>query len=435
MTKKNDKWLKAEKLSGDINSSSDDIFCCIAIEGQLLLFSSNRDEDNDYDIYYSKKKGKKWSEPQNNLNINTKSNETFATYSPDGNMILFVSDRPGGQGGKDIYKSDKQSDGSWGQAENLGELINTQYDEESPFLADDGKTLYFSSRAHDNMGGYDIFYSIYDNGIWSSPRNIGFPINTTLDDLYFSKITGNAAIYASGRRDSPGDFYLYPIKSFEQITLASSEAVEEEVAVAGAVAGEEEVAVEEAEPQGLVAVSDEEVTAMPVYSQSRMNYTVQIGAGNMKVKYFNKITEKLVCFSSDGLPRFYAGVFATRDEAAIYRDELVSLGYSDAWTPLIDENRCNDFDLYYLLNLDKKSSSQERSEMFYTVQIGAGNMKISYFNKLKNIRLCEGDDGLTRFIVGEFSSKDEALRVRDEIMKLGYLDAWIPEIDAKRCGN
>ncbi|MCD4679169.1 MAG: SPOR domain-containing protein, partial [Bacteroidales bacterium] len=142
-----------------------------------------------------------------------------------------------------------------------------------------------------------------------------------------------------------------------------------------------------------------------------------------------------VCFSPDGLPRFYAGVFATRDEAVRYRDELVSRGYSDAWTPLLDENRCNDFDLYYLLNLDKKSSSQERSEVFYTVQIGAGNMKISYFNKLKNIRLCEGDDGLTRFIVGEFSSKDEALRVRDEIVKLGYTDAWIPEIDAKRCGN
>ncbi len=155
----------------------------------------------------------------------------------------------------------------------------------------------------------------------------------------------------------------------------------------------------------------------------------------MKVQYFDNIPEKTVCFSPDGLVRFYVGAFTSLAEAVSYRDDLIMLGYSDAWTPKIDEMRCKDFDLFFLLNIQNQSSSQNQSAGNYTVQVGAGNMKISYFKKLKNIRVCKGADGMNRFIIGKFQSKQEAVKVRDEVVNLGFPDAWIPEMDQNRCGD
>jgi len=568
LTRKDDEWQKVEKPGGDINSSADDLFCDLAFQEQLMLISSNRGERGDFDIYYSRKKGKKWSEPQSNLNINSTSNETFATYSLDGNTIYFVSDRKGGVGGKDIYMSEKLSDGLWGEAQNMGEMINSEFNEESPYLSDDGKTLYFSSTGHENMGGYDIFYSKFENNNWTKPQNIGYPINTTLDDLYFSRDSNNICLYSSGRRDAPGSFYLfmfnYPealvadvqaeqvlneeIIIEEEVTEANEEVavavaaaegnqfendslqaeVEvqepeintstsaetdglEEVAVAVAVAEgsqfendslqpeeevqgaeistsnsmetDEEVVVAVAvaegsqveddsqqveeeikEPEEEVIIVEEVIelnevteanetvveevvsnqsteenitqpTNIPESNQGEYYYTVQIGAGNMKVQYFDKIAEKTVCFSADGLARFYVGAFTTLSEAVGYRDELIMLGYSDAWTPKIDAVRCKDFDLNYLLNLPDQDPSRHVSTGRYTVQVGAGNMKISHFKKLQKVKVCKGVDGLNRFIIGRFDEIHEAEKVRSGVVNLGYYDAWIPEIDQNRCGN
>lgn len=169
------------------------------------------------DIYYSNLHELKYDKikPYPAKSLNTSYNETHASMSVDGEFIYFVSDRKGGYGGKDIYRIRKLPDGTWSKAMNLGPNINTPNDEESPFIGADGKTLYFSSNGAKSMGGYDIFVSQMNSlGEWSQPKNLGFPLNTFGDDLYYSTMAnGFMGIYASNNINSKGYFDIYFVQS------------------------------------------------------------------------------------------------------------------------------------------------------------------------------------------------------------------------------
>jgi tetratricopeptide (TPR) repeat protein len=146
-----------------------------------------RSDGYDGNIYSSKLIDGKWTKLEKlNDNINTKFWESHASISADGKFLYFTSNRKDGYGGLDIYRSERTGNGDWGPAVNLGSIINSKYNEDTPFITTDGKTLYFSSLGHNNIGGYDIFYStLSDNGKWSKPVNIGYPINTTGDDIFY----------------------------------------------------------------------------------------------------------------------------------------------------------------------------------------------------------------------------------------------------------
>jgi hypothetical protein len=155
-------------------------------------------------ILVSKLEDGNWTEPkpidfpifENNSVV------TSLTISQDMNTIYFASNREGGYGGKDIYRITRMPDSTWSKPMNLGPTINTPYDEESPFIHPDGVTLYFPSQGHKNMGWFDIFYSIKDeNGNWSAPENLGLPINSVLDDLYFIATFDGKTFYLSSNRD------------------------------------------------------------------------------------------------------------------------------------------------------------------------------------------------------------------------------------------
>jgi outer membrane protein OmpA-like peptidoglycan-associated protein len=185
---KNAQWSKAVNIGWPINTVGNEAAVGISADGQEILIY--KDDMGDGNIYSSKLKGDKWSTPVKlNSNINSPYWEPCAYLSADGNTLYFVSDRPGGYGGNDIYKSKKNAKGEWGVAVNLGPVINTPQDEYSPFMHPDGKTLYFSSRGHQTMGGYDVFSSRAvpgkENG-WLAPVNIGYPINSPGDDAFYS---------------------------------------------------------------------------------------------------------------------------------------------------------------------------------------------------------------------------------------------------------
>ena len=200
MKKTDGKWGRHVRMPF-INSDADDTFCCVSKDGNTMYFASNR--DGKFHIYFTQKRGKtQWSEPEMvDSPINTpKSEETFAAISPDDRSLFFVSDRKGGFGGKDIYRSNRPPGGNWGPAENLGATINTSSDEESVSISPDGKMLYFSSKGLKGMGGYDVFVSSnQNNNIWGTPVNIGYPINTTGDDMYFSRSFSNTEEYFVSR--------------------------------------------------------------------------------------------------------------------------------------------------------------------------------------------------------------------------------------------
>lgn len=220
-TKEDGKWTTPKSIGKRINTTGHDASIGLSADGQELYIY--RDDFGDGNIYVSQMKGSSWSEPRLlNENINSVFRETHATVSADGQTLYFTSDRSG-EGEMDIFISRRLPTGEWGLALNLGEVINTPYDEEAPFIHPDGKTLFFSSKGHNSMGGYDIFFSILqDNGKWSTPMNIGFPMNTA-DDEYFFVMSpdGKRAYYSSSNGQGLGgkDIYLVHLDTEREIPL------------------------------------------------------------------------------------------------------------------------------------------------------------------------------------------------------------------------
>ncbi|HNQ68380.1 MAG TPA: OmpA family protein [Bacteroidales bacterium] len=242
-------WSQAINMRS-LNTDGHDASVGLSPDGQILYTYKGVPDGT---IFESVLKGDNWSKPKEmNNNINTKLQETSASISYDGKFLYFISDRPkDGQGnssvgGKDIFICEKQKNGNWGPSKVLGAPINTKYDEEGVFMHPDGVTMYFCSKRDGSMGGYDIFYSESDGaGNWSEPINIGYPVNTPDDDVFFV-VAGNAryAYYSSAREGGYGlqDLYritfLGPEKMMvmgtEDILIASSTAtiqqkVEQEV--------------------------------------------------------------------------------------------------------------------------------------------------------------------------------------------------------------
>ena len=207
--RQNSKWGVPVLITPQIVSDGDLLPTGLSFDGTTLLLVKT-ERRNKTDIWVSTFNGNVWS-PAKPIEgeINTGGREDHASFSPDGRVIYFSSDRRGGEGGLDLWYSERQQDGTWGRPVNMGEGINTDKDETSVFLAPSGERLIFASKGHFNMGGYDIFRcELEENGTWSQPTNIGYPLNTTSDNTFYVPINnGLQALYtrftneAIGRRD------------------------------------------------------------------------------------------------------------------------------------------------------------------------------------------------------------------------------------------
>ena len=199
----NGKWTTPVNITPELQSDGDFYISCLSADGKLLFLS--RDDNYNSDIYYSSYNGDIWTKTVKlNKNINTKYWESHGFISEVSEQLIFASDRPGGFGGLDLYISHKVK-GDWGPAVNLGPEINTQFNEDRPFMINKGKTLFFSSQDHNNIGGYDIFRSdMQSNGLWSKPKNLGYPLNTPDDDIFFMPVGDGKSGYYSITKESTG---------------------------------------------------------------------------------------------------------------------------------------------------------------------------------------------------------------------------------------
>ncbi len=197
------KWTKPVSINEDLKAGKNTVPTAITGDGKTLY--TVRDDNDNGNIYVSHFKNGKWTKMKKlNKKINSSDWESHVSITKDGKTIFFTSDRPGGYGGLDVYKSNWDEDeGDWGDPENLGPTINSIYDEETPYIINDGKILYFSSQGHYGMGGFDIFYSsLLDNGKWTSPMNLGYPLNTVGNDLfYLPRRNGEYAIFPLNGND------------------------------------------------------------------------------------------------------------------------------------------------------------------------------------------------------------------------------------------
>jgi len=317
----NNSWIDALHPEKPLNTEYHDATVWLSPDGQELIMYRG---DNGGDLYESVLKANQWTEPKRLPSpINSKYHEPNASYSLDHNTLFFVSDRPGGFGGHDIYYCTRTKKGHWNEPVNIGKPINTEYDETGIFIHPDGKSMYFSSQGKGSMGGYDLFKSILENGKWGEPQNLGYPINTADDDVFLS-ITGSGrnGYYASYKTDGFGEKDIYKITFFgpekplmyanEDNLLASSvESFKLKTAPA--------VEVESSELTILKGVVRDEVTQQPV--ATRIEIVDNVQGSTMNEASSNGSTGKYLVALPSG---FNYGIIV-RAEGYLFHSENVDI--------------------------------------------------------------------------------------------------------------
>ena len=182
------KWSQPEKMNVDVkleNKSSK--------KNNFII----KEENGNSDLYLSTLVDGIWTPPQKlGATVNSEFSESSACLNSDGSILYFSSNRPGGFGGYDIYRCEKMENGEWGPAVNLGRSVNSIKDEETPYILSDDLTLYFSSQGHSSIGGYDVYVStMNDDGFWGQPENMNLPVNSKMNDLFFSLSDDENKIY------------------------------------------------------------------------------------------------------------------------------------------------------------------------------------------------------------------------------------------------
>ncbi|CAG5084612.1 hypothetical protein [Parvicella tangerina] len=218
---KKEEWGDPEVISTISSPKSNQATISVSSDGQQLFIY--KDLNGNGEIYVAQNEGETFGTPMSmGDEINTEYWETHATLSADGKTLYFVSDRPGGLGGRDIYRCKKLPNGQWSKALNLGAPINTPYDEDSPFLHPFGNVLYYSSNGENSIGGFDIYFAEegtdeMGNVTWTNPQNMGYPLNTVDDDVFFTtNARGDQGYYSSAKKGGQGQKDIYTV-SFKSV--------------------------------------------------------------------------------------------------------------------------------------------------------------------------------------------------------------------------
>ncbi len=422
-------------------------------DGKILILTY--DDPVNSDLFISRFEKGRWSKVVPlSKEINSKNQESYGSLSSDGKVLFFTSDRKGGLGDLDVYKSELDSKGAWGKPVNMGPGINTPFNEASPFMSETGNRLYFSSEGHDGMGGYDIFY--YD---LSKPDegavNLGYPLNTTHNDLFYvPQGDGTSGYYAFSGEDSYGDRDIYSVTLLpEEVaeepepepvteTLAEAPVLAPEIpAVAEPIA---DIAIAEPEPvvepvaetipepaaEEPVAQDIVEETA-PVYqSEPEQNFETPVisdvpaatneisNAASFRVQimalkkpvdlsYFANLSGISVIYTSDSWYRVMVGLTSSEAEAKNLLEETIRKGYKDAFI--------------------RPASVFPK----YTIQIMAVPgpvVDLSKFSNLPEIIVTRGEDHFCRYSTGTFASRDEADHYLTQVKAMGYPTAFITTV-------
>ncbi len=414
--KENNNWVSPASIGENINTNVHDAAIAISNDGQKLFIYRDNGYDNG-DIYLSKLLGSTWSVPEKLFGeVNTYSWEGSCALSADEKILYFSSENFGGLGGKDIYSASLMPDGSWRKIKNLGPTINTPYDDDAPFIHPDGKTLIYSSKGMNSMGGYDIFKSELNltDSTWSKPQNLGYPINTPDEDIYFVlSADGSRGYYASGKVGGYGlqDIYVVDMPDdFAKPVLAMLKG---------------RVSVDDKPVKSEIIVDIMNTNAMynTIFTNSESgNYLCNLHAGN---NY--KITYKV-----DGFENQVKELDLTDLKAFV--EKTIDINYSTVDTTKKDT-------LLIVQNTIPNVTEQEKIDvgnstkegLIFKVQIAAYNLPKNYsykhLNGLGSVEKLLLDDGITRFTIGgNFETLNKAKEHCKKVIIAGQTDAFVTAI-------
>ncbi|TAK46165.1 MAG: flagellar motor protein MotB, partial [Saprospiraceae bacterium] len=217
--KVNGEWQEGQPIAA-VNTPYNEGAQSISADGRLLVFTiCNRPGAfGRCDLYFSEYKNGKWTPVENmGAPVNSPAYESLPSLTADGKTLWFTSDRRGGQGSLDIWLSHRQPNGRWSEPENAGPVINTPAADQAPFIHPDGQTLYFMSKGHVGIGGYDLFFSrLQPDGTWGEPQNLGYPINSKGNEgAFFVSLDGQTAYFSSTMEGGYGKTDIYSFELYE----------------------------------------------------------------------------------------------------------------------------------------------------------------------------------------------------------------------------
>jgi len=400
----------------------------ISYDNQMLFLYLSGDKESE-DIYASYNQGDTaWSKPQNLKGVNTPQWEGHASMAPDGKTLYFSTDRPGGYGGRDIYRAIMKEDSTFGNVENLGPKINTPFNEDSPFIFSNGSSLYFASESHGSMGGYDIFYIKYDSvkSQWQDPVNMGYPINTTDDDRYYyiSK-EGDWGYFSSARASGENLHDIYRIQpgTFERLNAL--------ILLVGT------IYVDEIESSALVKIMDDktgDVLATLIADSTTGEFVYSLLPGRQyKISlladgFSPKVEYVEVPPLTEGVTRIeHRFDFYSMDYLKRRKDSMNLQAEIDARVRLSEED---DAICIVEKERDQLTGSEIEAGCRFRVQVGAyrnpGKFKYEFLRAIGDVEIKGYPDGITRYLMGqEFTNRQEAEALRQKCVMAGQWDAWI----------
>lgn len=435
-------WTKPSPVNS-VNTNSHDGAIALSADGfYLFVYRDNGDDHGD--IYMSNSLNGEWTVPQKlNGQVNSYSWEGSCSMTADGKQLYFSSERGGGFGGKDIYRATLLPDSTWGNVVNLGDSINTALDDDAPFIHPDGVTLFYSSKGKNSMGGYDIFQSRlnWKDSTFSKPVNLGYPINTTDDDIYYVlSANGDRGYYASGKAGGHGlkDIYtVYPgyVGKKPSIYLIKGKITEKGTPIASTI---------------LVEILDQNNKKFGEFVSNSVtgNYLVSLPAGgNFKLTYkYKSYAYKTLDINTTNLEGYDEKIFDINFDlsepavvAEIKKDTVIAAvtvvePVKDpikpeviTKTPVLKPNSTLQEKIKYYSELYGEVSAEG---LQFRVQIAAYKYPKNYaYNHLKGLGTVENlllDDGITRITIGgDFNTLGKAFEHNLKVIKAGQKDAFV----------
>ncbi len=411
----NGRWQTPVEINSMLNSGDDCSSCSLNNDGTVLyLYKTDNFDGN---IYSSQYIDEAWTPIEKlNRNINTKYYESHAAISPDGKALYFTSNREGGNGGLDIYISEKDATGDWGPAINLGKSVNTIYNEDTPFITINDSILYFASEGHSGMGGFDIYRSRGNGRVWGAPENLGFPINTTDDDRFFQPFNNDENGFYSINTD-------YKKKEIFYITL-TNQGLNRVYELSGKYILKDTIA-EFDENNAIYLIDklsgDTIDTGHPESSTGLYSFLAAPGTYRLVYTapgYYSKYQDTTIVRTTP------PGLILLDDvvlDKKISQSERINL--SDI--PVVDQIDPNilikDLRIYDVTDSDL----QDTTILYYTVQVMAlyNPVDISYFRYVDDIKVFYSEnDFFYRYTTGVFRNRNDAYAHRDMLFRLGYPD-------------
>ncbi len=434
--RENGKWGTPLNITKQIGSNGQCFTTALSFGGDTLYLI--RIDEYGTDIFFSEFDGRKWTRMKSfDSRINTFYYETSFYINDKGDEVYFSSDSPDGVGGIDLYYSKLDDKGKWGHPVNLGPRINTPYDEEHPFLASNGEILFFSSTGHETMGGFDIFFSQkLEDGIWTKPINLGYPVNTTGNDIsYIALEEGNRGYIA---KDLPGGYGLVDIYEVEiprdllfadklidkpapeKLLAENTENVKPEIPAQYI---EEPVDVVESMPETSNNSADEEVPEeIVLVEETRMEETNTSDmrpapkpdpAESSMAEEFKETTIEKTLTAEKTSKETVASVPSPPSPRKNTENKPITAGvFSERSKPA------------------NHSVHYKKKDLAFTIQIIALKkpVPVEKFNNAGKVKRSDGDDLFTRYTVGYFKDVHKAKEELSRINKVGYTGAFIRDV-------